>query len=299
MALVIDSVTKRFGRFTAVDSINFNIPEGQIFGFLGANGAGKTTTFRMILGLLDASEGKITWNDKPIDYSVSSMIGYLPEERGLYPKLKVSDQIVYLAKLRNMKKADTLKELDYWLNRFKVPAYKDKKVEELSKGNQQKIQFIASIIHKPKLLIMDEPFSGLDPVNVDLLKDAVLELKKKGTTIIFSSHRMEHAEELCEHLCIMDRGKPVVHGSLKEIKQSFGKKNLVIHSDFDMQFLAEVEGVNKLRPTSEGVRLQIADESVAEAIQKLVFAKGFVRKFELEEPTLHDIFVEKVGGVVE
>ena len=299
MALVIDSVTKRFGRFTAVNSINFNIPEGQIFGFLGANGAGKTTTFRMILGLLDVSEGKITWNDKPIDYSVSSMIGYLPEERGLYPKLKVSDQIVYLAKLRNMKKADTLKELDYWLNRFKVPAYKDKKVEELSKGNQQKIQFIASIIHKPKLLIMDEPFSGLDPVNVDLLKDAVLELKKKGTTIIFSSHRMEHAEELCEHLCIMDRGKPVVHGSLKEIKQSFGKKNLVIHSDFDMQFLAEVEGVNKLRPTSEGVRLQIADESVAEAIQKLVFAKGFVRKFELEEPTLHDIFVEKVGGVVE
>lgn len=299
MALVIDSVTKRFGRFTAVHSINFNIPEGQIFGFLGANGAGKTTTFRMILGLLDVSEGKITWNDKPIDYSVSSMIGYLPEERGLYPKLKVSDQIVYLAKLRNMKKADTLKELDYWLNRFKVPEYKDKKVEELSKGNQQKIQFIASIIHKPKLLIMDEPFSGLDPVNVDLLKDAVLELKKKGTTIIFSSHRMEHAEELCEHLCIMDHGKPVVHGSLKEIKQSFGKKNLVIHSDFDMQFLAEVEGVNKLRPTSEGVRLQIAEESVAEIIQKLVFAKGFVRKFELEEPTLHDIFVEKVGGVVE
>ena len=299
MALVIDSVTKRFGHFTAVNSINFNIPEGQIFGFLGANGAGKTTTFRMILGLLDVSEGKITWNDKPIDYSVSSMIGYLPEERGLYPKLKVSDQIVYLAKLRNMKKADTLKELDYWLNRFKVPEYKDKKVEELSKGNQQKIQFIASIIHKPKLLIMDEPFSGLDPVNVDLLKDAVLELKKKGTTIIFSSHRMEHAEELCEHLCIMDHGKPVVHGSLKEIKQSFGKKNLVIHSDFDMQFLAEVEGVNKLRPTSEGVRLQIAEESVAETIQKLVFAKGFVRKFELEEPTLHDIFVEKVGGVVE
>ena len=146
---------------------------------------------------------------------------------------------------------------------------------------------------------MDEPFSGLDPVNVDLLKDAVLELKKKGTTIIFSSHRMEHAEELCENLCIMDRGKPVVHGSLKEIKQSFGKKNLVIHSDFDMQFLAEVEGVTKLRPTSEGVRLQIAEESVAETIQKLVFAKGFVRKFELEEPTLHDIFVEKVGGVVE
>ena len=299
MALVIDSVTKRFGSFTAVDSINFNIPEGQIFGFLGANGAGKTTTFRMILGLLDVSEGKITWNDKPIDYSVSSMIGYLPEERGLYPKLKVSDQIVYLAKLRNMKKADTLKELDYWLDRFKVPEYKDKRVEELSKGNQQKIQFITAIIHKPKLLIMDEPFSGLDPVNVDLLKDAVLELKNRGTTIIFSSHRMEHAEELCEHLCIMDHGKPVVHGALKDIKQSFGKKNLVIHSDFDMQFLEEVDGVSKLRPTSEGVRLQIENEQVAETVKKRVFERGFVRKFELEEPTLHDIFVEKVGGSIE
>ncbi len=299
MTLMLDSVTKRFGTFTAVDHIQFTIPEGQIFGFLGANGAGKTTTFRMILGLLSVSEGTISWNGKPIDYSVSSMIGYLPEERGLYPKLKVSEQIVYLAKLRNMKKADTLKELDYWLKRFKITDYKHKRVEELSKGNQQKIQFIASIIHKPKLLIMDEPFSGLDPVNVDLLKDAVIELKNKGTTIIFSSHRMEHAEELCESLCIMNRGKPVVYGSLKEVKQSFGKKNLVIHSDFDMSFLGDIEGVHKVRTISEGIRLQIENEDVARQIQQAVFAKGFVRKFELEEPTLHDIFVEKVGGSVE
>ena len=299
MTLILDNVTKRFGSFTAVDHINFTIPEKQIFGFLGANGAGKTTTFRMILGLIDASEGSITWNDKPIDYSVSPMIGYLPEERGLYPKLKVSDQIVYLAELRNMKKVDTLKELDYWLDRFKIPDYKNKKVEELSKGNQQKIQFIASIIHKPKLLIMDEPFSGLDPVNVDLLKDAVLDLKNSGTTIIFSSHRMEHAEELCENLCIMHRGKPAVQGSLKDVKRSFGKKNLVIHSDLNMDYLADFTGVHKLRNTSEGVRLQIEDEAVAESIQKDLFTKGFVRKFELEEPTLHDIFVEKVGGAVE
>ena len=299
MTLVLDNVTKRFGNFTAVDHINFTIPEKQIFGFLGANGAGKTTTFRMILGLIDASEGSITWNGKPIDYSVSPEIGYLPEERGLYPKLKVSDQIVYLAELRNMKKADTLKELDYWLDRFKIPDYKNKRVEELSKGNQQKIQFIASIIHKPKLLIMDEPFSGLDPVNVDLLKDAVLELKNNGTTIIFSSHRMEHAEELCESLCIMQKGKPVVQGSLKDVKRSYGKKNLVIHSDLELDFLADFTGVHKLRKTSEGVRLQIDNEAVAESIQQELFAKGFVRKFELEEPTLHDIFVEKVGGAIE
>ena len=299
MTLVLDNVTKRFGNFTAVDHINFTIPEKQIFGFLGANGAGKTTTFRMILGLIDASEGSITWNGKPIDYSVSPEIGYLPEERGLYPKLKVSDQIVYLAELRNMKKADTLKELDYWLDRFKIQDYKNKRVEELSKGNQQKIQFIASIIHKPKLLIMDEPFSGLDPVNVDLLKDAVLELKNNGTTIIFSSHRMEHAEELCESLCIMQKGKPVVQGSLKDVKRSYGKKNLVIHSDLELDFLADFTGVHKLRKTSEGVRLQIDNEAVAESIQQELFAKGFVRKFELEEPTLHDIFVEKVGGAIE
>ncbi|MBD3108801.1 ABC transporter ATP-binding protein [Bacillus sp. AGMB 02131] len=299
MALILDNVTKRYGSFTAVDHINFTIPEKEIFGFLGANGAGKTTTFRMILGLIDASEGSITWNGKPIDYSVSPMIGYLPEERGLYPKLKVSEQIVYLAKLRDMPKAETLKELDYWLERFKVPDYKNKRVEELSKGNQQKIQFIASIIHKPKLLIMDEPFSGLDPVNVELLKEAVFDLKNSGTTIIFSSHRMEHAEELCENLCIMHKGKPAVQGSLKDVKRSFGKKNLVIHSDLSMNYLADFAGVHKLRKTSEGVRLQVEDEAVAENIQRDLFSKGFIRKFELEEPTLHDIFVEKVGGAVE
>ncbi|MFS0782985.1 ABC transporter ATP-binding protein [Bacillus sp. 1P06AnD] len=299
MALIIDSVTKKFGDFTAVDQINFNIPEKEIFGFLGANGAGKTTSFRMILGLLDPTEGSITWNGKPINYSTSDAIGYLPEERGLYPKLKVSDQIVYLARLRGMKKEETLKELDYWLQRFKVPDYKNKRVEELSKGNQQKIQFITAIIHKPKLLIMDEPFSGLDPVNVDLLKNAVLELKSRGTTIVFSSHRMEHVEELCEHLCIMDKGKPVVHGKLKDIKRSFGKKNLVIHTDMDLASLADIAGVEKMRLTAEGAILQIRDESAAEQIQKQLFARGFVRKFELEEPSLHDIFVEKVGASLE
>ncbi len=186
MSLVIDSVTKRFGPFTAVDCVNFNIPEREIFGFLGANGAGKTTTFRMILGLINVSEGSITWNGSPIDYSVTSQIGYLPEERGLYPKLKVSEQIVYLAKLRNMKKSDTLKQLDYWLERFKIKDYKDKRVEELSKGMAQKVQFITTVLHEPELLIFDEPFSGFDPINVELLKREILELRKKGTTIILS-----------------------------------------------------------------------------------------------------------------
>lgn len=299
MGLQLEHVTKRFGKFIAVDDLSISIPEREMFGFLGANGAGKTTTFRMILGLLDTSDGKITWDGKKIDYSTSPFIGYLPEERGLYPKLKVKDQIVYLARLRGMQKQEILKELDYWLNRFKVPEYADKKVEELSKGNQQKIQFITAVIHKPKLLILDEPFSGLDPVNVEQLKNAVIELKEKGTTIVFSSHRMEHVEEMCEHLCIMHKGKPVVKGTLKEIKRAFGRKNLVIHADFDLSFLESHIGVSRARRTTEGIHLQIAGEEVAESILKELVGKGFIRKFVLEEPSLNDIFIEKVGASYE
>ncbi|MBS8262938.1 ATP-binding cassette domain-containing protein [Mesobacillus boroniphilus] len=299
MVLQLEQVTKRFGKFTAVNQLSLNIPEKEMFGFLGANGAGKTTTFRMILGLLDVSEGWITWDGKPINYQTSSIIGYLPEERGLYPKLKVRDQIVYLARLRGMQKQAALKELDYWLNRFKVPEYADKKVEELSKGNQQKIQFIAAVIHKPRLLILDEPFSGLDPVNVEQLKEAVLELKNTGTTIVFASHRMEHVEEMCEHICIMHKGSPVVHGSLREIKRSFGKKNLVIHADFDTSFLKEYAGVAKAKMTAEGIHLQISGEQVAGDILKDIVDKGFIRKFVLEEPSLNDIFIEKVGDSYE
>ncbi|CAH0344370.1 ABC transporter ATP-binding protein [Bacillus sp. CECT 9360] len=299
MALQINNVTKRFGNFTAVDSLNFSIAEKEMFGFLGANGAGKTTTFRMILGLLDPTEGEITWNGRSIDYSTSPIIGYLPEERGLYPKLKVRDQVVYLARLRGMDKAAAVKELGYWLERFKVPEYMDKKVEELSKGNQQKIQFITSVIHKPKLLILDEPFSGLDPINVELLKEAVIDLREKGTTIVFSSHRMEHVEELCEDLCIMHKGSPVVAGKLKDIKRSFGKKNVAVHADFDLAFLDGFSGVTKSKTTTEGRVLQVTGEDVAENILRELVPRGFVRKFELQEPSLNDIFIEKVGTTYE
>lgn len=295
MTLKLTDVTKRFGKFTAVDHLSLEIPEKQIFGFLGANGAGKTTTFRMILGLIDASEGEITWNDEPIDYSKSDHIGYLPEERGLYPKLKVRDQLVYLGKLRGMKKSEVIAELKEWLDRFKVPEYLDKKVEELSKGNQQKIQFISAVIHKPKLLILDEPFSGLDPVNVEMLKNAVVELKNQGTSIVFSSHRMEHVEELCEYLCIMQKGKPVVHGSLREIKRSFGKKNLFIHADFDLEFLKDLPGVVGFKAFTDGCKLQIDNEEVSQKVLTEVHNKGFIRRFELEEPSLNDIFIEKAG----
>ncbi|WAA13003.1 ABC transporter ATP-binding protein [Fervidibacillus halotolerans] len=299
MTLRIEHVTKKFGDFTAVDNLSLTIPEKEMFGFLGANGAGKTTTFRIILGLLEATEGNVTWNNEKISYKTSPYIGYLPEERGLYPKLKVKDQIIYLARLRKMSKKDAIKELDYWLEKLKVPDYKNKKVEELSKGNQQKIQFIAAVIHKPKLLILDEPFSGLDPVNVEILKEAVTELKNAGTSIVFSSHRMEHVEELCESLCILHKGKTVVSGSLKEIKRSFGRKNVIINADFDLSFLQSYPGVVKMKKTTEGVMLQIEGEDVAERIQRELHGKGFVRKFVLDEPSLNDIFIEKVGAEYE
>ncbi|NRD78285.1 ABC transporter ATP-binding protein [Bacillus sp. BRMEA1] len=299
MVLKLEHVTKRFGTFTAVDDLSLTIPEREIFGFLGANGAGKTTTFRMILGLLDPSAGGISWEGSRIDYSTSHLVGYLPEERGLYPKLKVRDQIVYLARLRGMDKGEALNELRIWLEKFKVPDYENKRLEELSKGNQQKIQFIAAVIHKPQLLILDEPFSGLDPVNVELLKDAVLTLKENGTTIVFSSHQMHHVEEMCEHLCIMHHGKPVVQGALKDVKRAFGKKNLIIHADFSLGFLKDYPGVVKVKPTMEGMELQIDGEKTAESILKEIVNHGFIRKFALEEPSLNDIFIEKVGASYE
>ncbi|RLL44999.1 ATP-binding cassette domain-containing protein [Oceanobacillus piezotolerans] len=299
MTLVINQVTKKFGTHTAVDRLSLEIPEQEMFGFLGGNGAGKTTTFRMILGLIDMTEGEITWDGKKIDYKKSHLIGYLPEERGLYPKLTVKDQIIYLGKLRGMNKNDALSELEKWLERFKVPDYLNKKVEELSKGNQQKIQFISAVIHKPKLLILDEPFSGLDPVNVEMLKEAVLDLKQQGTSIVFSSHQMQHVEELCEHLCILQKGKPVVQGALRDIKRSFGKKNLIIHSEFPLDFLESFPGVVKYKALAQGCELQIENEEISQNILAEIQGKGFLRKFELEEPSLNDIFIEKVGASYE
>lgn len=299
MSLILENVVKRYGNFHAVDNLSLEIQPNQIYGLLGANGAGKTTTIRMILGLLAPTQGKIRWNGKAINYENSDTIGYLPEERGLYAKLTVRDQLLYLARLRGMEKNQILQQMRYWLEKFKVPEYETKKVEELSKGNQQKIQFITAVIHKPKLLFMDEPFSGLDPVNVDILKEAVIELANTGTTIIFSSHRMDQVEELCKNLCILHRGKPVVEGSLREIKRSFGKKNIEIHTTADLQYLEGVDGVTRVRKTAQGYQVQVSNDEVSQTILTNIASKGFISKFALEEPSLHDIFVEKVGDSYE
>lgn len=298
--LKIENITKQFGTHTAVDNLTLKIPEKELFGFLGGNGAGKTTTFRMILGLLDQTDGTITWNDEKIGYNKSHLIGYLPEERGLYPKLKVREQLIYLGKLRGMKAEDALEALEKWLERFEISHYLDKKVEELSKGNQQKIQFISAVIHRPALLILDEPFSGLDPINVEMLKKAVLDLKEEGTSIVFSSHQMEHVEELCENICILRKGKAVVQGNLQEIKRSFGKKTLIIHTDnIDLRPLEHMEGVITYCQTANGCILQIENEPISQTILAELQGKGFIRKFEIEEPTLNDIFIAKVGETYE
>lgn len=295
MSLQLKNVTKKFDNEIAVNDLTLEIPDRELFGFLGGNGAGKTTTFRMILGLLDQTTGEITWNGRRIDYSQSHLIGYLPEERGLYPKLKVKEQLVYLGKLRGMTKQQALTELEAWLDRFQISHYKEKKVEELSKGNQQKIQFISSVMHQPKLLILDEPFSGLDPINVEMLKEAVISIKDAGTSIVFSSHQMDHVEELCHNLCILRKGNAVVQGNLQEIKRSYGRKNLLIHADESLAFLEEMDGVTHYKEIIGGCALQIQNEAVSQTIFEQLQGRGFIRKFELEEPTLNDIFIEKVG----
>lgn len=295
MTLLIKNVSKKFNDFIAVHDVNLEVPKGTMYGFLGGNGAGKTTTFRMILGLLPKTTGVVSFNDKPIDYSMTNTVGYLPEERGLHPKLKVWEQVQYLAELKGMRKKDIETELDYWLKRFDAFENKEKKIEALSKGNQQKVQLIASIIHKPELLILDEPFSGLDPVNVELLKSAVKDLKDQGTTIIFSSHRMEHVEELCDYICIMNKGKAIVSGSIDQVKDDFGKKDIFIEGAHNFEFLKEFEGVEDFKETKKGVKITISDESYAENIYQSVTKLGYLKRFQVAEPSLNDIFIAKVG----
>ncbi|WP_172372927.1 ABC transporter ATP-binding protein [Sporosarcina jiandibaonis] len=295
MALHLEHVTKKFGDFTAVDDLSLSVGDGTMYGFLGANGAGKTTTFRMILGLLNATDGRITWNTDPINYKTSPEIGYLPEERGLYPKMKVDEQLIFLGQLRGMNKSDAKAALQKWLDRMEIPHYANKKVEELSKGNQQKIQVIASLLHNPKLLILDEPFSGLDPVNVELLKEAILEFRNNGATIVFSSHRMDHVEELCEELSIIHHGRQIVSGTLREVKQSFGKQNVRINSDNDLSKLDSISGVTSVSRSIEGAVYQVESEHIANTLLIAALESGPIRHFAIEEPSLQDIFIEKVG----
>lgn len=295
MALNIKNISKRFGDNLAVDDLNINIPEGEIFGLLGGNGAGKTTTFRMILGLLTPTNGSVTYQGRKINYKMTDNIGYLPEERGLHPKMKVREQIQYLGKLKGMTSKEVDQQLDYWLEKFEVPENKNKKIEKLSKGNQQKIQVIAAIIHNPSLIILDEPFSGLDPINVEILKRSVIELKNSGATIIFSTHRMEHVEELCENVCILKKGRAVVAGNIDQIKADFGQKEIVIEGDPDVSHLRDNPGILSFKQMRKRTIIKIEDESYAEPIYNEVVKLGYFKRFEVKEPSMNDIFIAKVG----
>lgn len=295
--LKLEHVTKYYGDFLAVDDLSFEVKSGEIFGLLGVNGAGKTTTFRMITGLLDKTSGKITFNGKKIDYSVTDQIGFLTEERSLLTKLTVLEQAKFYGGLKGMSEKAIIERLDYLLDKLEISEYKNKKIKELSKGNSQKIQFIMSIINSPKLLILDEPFSGLDPINIELFKNLILELKENGTSIIFSSHRMEHVEFFCESLVILVKGKTVLSGNLKEIKDNYRKKNISIIGDVDTEELKKIKGVNKVTSNQSEIIVSIVDKSYVNDVFKYVSKCKNIVKFVVEEPTLNEIFIDKVGAV--
>lgn len=293
--LLVEHVVKQYGDKTAVNGISFEVSEGEIYGLLGANGAGKTTTMRMVLGLIYPDGGQIRYNGKPYSNEHLSMLGYLPEERGLYPKVRVSDQLIYLAELRGMSRKDADSNLKRWLDRFEVPEYYNKKVEELSKGNQQKIQFIAAVIHNPKIVILDEAFSGLDPVNVELLKSTVKELRDNGTSILFSTHRMEHVEELCRNITILHRSNEVLKGNLKEIKKRFPKERVILSTEREVTGLKEIKGVTNVIKHEFGYEIAIANEATGGDILRHAMGQSTITRFEIKEPTLNEIFIKTVG----
>ena len=268
--LKLENVTKYYDDFLAVDNLSFDVKEGEIFGLLGVNGAGKTTTFRMILNLIEPTSGNITLNGKKIDYSVTDKIGFLTEERSLLTKLTVKEQCLYYGTLKGMEKEDILKKMKTLLEKFGVPEYENKKIKELSKGNQQKIQFITAIINEPKLLILDEPFSGLDPFNVELFKNEIVEMSKKGSIIIFSSHRIEHVELFCKKIVILLKGKNVLSGNIKDIKKKYRKKNVFVKGNVTKEELEKIKGVNEIIEHSDELELKIENEEVAPLIFKKI-----------------------------
>ena len=295
MGLKVENVSKSFGEKLAVDNISFEINEPGVFGLLGTNGAGKTTTIRMMLGILKKDSGEITWNGKAVERK-NVNFGYLPEERGIYPKTKIYEQLMYFAELKGMKKEEAIKEIDYWMKRLKVEEYKNMQAEKLSKGNQQKIQFITAILHSPELIVLDEPFSGLDPVNTELLKSVIIELVEKGKYIVMSSHQMASIEEFCSNVVIINKGKTVLKGNLKEIKDSYPATKLIIDVKQDIKQYITEQGMKIEKELDNNYEIKIENEEQAHnLLRTLVNNNILIEKFDLQKPSLNDIFIEKVG----
>ena len=311
MSLDIRNLSKKYGEKLVVDNLNFQINQPGVYALLGTNGAGKTTAIRMILGMLANNSGEVLWKDKPLD-AVQANVGYLAEERGLYPKYSLLDQLLYFAKLRNVPKKTAMERIEYWSERLAVNEYifppktkgkklvKKNRADQLSKGNQQKIQLMVALISDPELLILDEPLSGLDPVNTDLFKSIIREEISKNKYLIMSSHQMPTIEEFCSDITILNRGKTVLQGNLNEIKKGYGRVNLFVKSDEDITpFISSFE-LTIVNKTPSEYHLKVQGEEQARALlAKLIEGNIPVVKFELREPSLHEIFVEKVGVVNE
>ena len=295
--LKLERVTKRFGEFTAVDDLSLTVRAGRVYGLLGPNGAGKTTTIRMIVGITAPDEGTVELFGRAVSSESQNRIGYLPEERGLYKRMKIADQLRFFAELKNFSGRVAEDAIDRWLSKVKLSEWKRKKASELSKGMQQKIQFVAAVLHDPDLLILDEPFSGLDPVSSELLIELVLELKAAGKTIIFSTHQMEVAERVCDDICLINRSRKVLDGSIREVKRGFGRNSIALRFEGGEGVLEDTALVAGVKRHSDEIEVLLAPEAEPqEVLRRLLAAGARVTKFELVEPSLHDIFIEKVGG---
>ncbi len=296
MSLVLKNVSKNFGTKKAVNNISLTLDKPGVYGLLGTNGAGKTTTIRMLLGIIKKDEGEITWKGKEVDRKYVNF-GYLPEERGVYPKTIIMNQLLYFAELKGMKKDQAEKSIEYWAKILKVEEYLNMTAEKLSKGNQQKIQFMTAIIHNPELVVLDEPFSGLDPINTELIKNVIIDLVKRGKYVIMSAHQMSTIEEFCSNILIMNKGKAVLQGNLKEIKDTYKANRLEIDVNKDITKIIEDLGLEIEIEKNNQYKIKIDNEEVAhKLLDKVIKEKIQVNKFEIQKPTLNDIFIEKVGA---
>jgi ABC-2 type transport system ATP-binding protein len=296
--LSLSGVTKRFQKVTAVDNVSFEAHPGRILGLLGPNGAGKTSTIRMITHITAPDEGEIQFEGRRVGGWIRDRLGYLPEERGLYKKLTVAEQLRYFGELKGLPAGEARSRVIHWLKRFDATDWQDKKTEELSKGMQQKVQFIATVLHEPDLLILDEPFSGLDPINAEVLRDVIYEMKREGRTILFASHRMEQVEQVCDDICLISRGKIVLEGALREVKRRFGRDTVVVEFEGDGSFIEQVTGRGIGRQgTRTHDRVEFHEVKDARTVLNLALeCEREVFRFERVEPSLNEIFVRVVGG---
>ena len=298
--LEVNNLTKRFNGITAVDRATFSVTEGAVFGLIGRNGAGKTTTIRMMLNIYFPDEGEVLFKGTKIEQNFKDSVGYLPEERGLYKKMKVLDMLLFLAELKGKKVSEVNKSALEYLERFDLADRKNSKVEDLSKGNQQKIQFISTILHDPDFLVFDEPFSGLDPINTNLLKEIILEMKNKNKVVIFSTHLMEFAEKMCDSIAMIDKGKIILNGKLSEIKQKYAIKNVSLNYQGNLSFLNNHPLVEKIENFGNTTGIKLKDENADQELLKLLMANNIsIKKFNVDEISLHEIFVLLAGREVE